>query len=200
MKKTILLLLLLMVACAPTQPTVQDKGMEKITEPQITTKEEVITTPPTPPVQAQAEEAEPQKIIDLYSQIGCGQLLTAEEFAKECGKTADDIIVTYRTGTRNCMVNVKDRQNERLTSGISLTGYTDKEAATKEFDRRLVVLKVGADKSVGERAYTPPIKMVDREALEFIRDNYIVEAGTDTRLCPKAGLQAISRIVDSRLQ
>jgi len=208
MKKIVLLLLLLMVACAPSAPTVTDTDTKAPVAPEVKTQEQVVS-PPQPPV-PKAEEVKEEVTgtpveptgspIDPYTQLGCETLLSAEEFAKECGKTADGLVVTYRIGTRNCMVNIKDRQNERLTAGFTLTGYTDDVTAEKEFDRRLVVLKVGADKSVGERVYVKPAQLVDREVLEFLEGKFIVEGGTDTRLCSKDGLFAVARIIDGRIK
>lgn len=207
MKTIILFLLLLMVACAPSAPTVKDTDTAP-SEPQVVANEQVdsppVQEPPktvAPPADVAGTPLEPTgSVAEPYSRLGCESLLSAEEFAKECNKTADNLVVTYRIGTRNCIVSVKDRQNERLTAGIALTGYSEAGAAKIEFERRLVVKKVGADDSVGERAYVPPVKLVDREALEFLRGKFIIESGTDTRLCSKEGLIAVSKIVDSRLK
>lgn len=208
MKKIILFLLLLMVACAPSAPTVKDTDTSAPSEPQVVAKEQVesppVQEPPKTAVKAPEVAGTPLEptgsVAEPYSRLGCESLLSAEEFASECNKTADNLVVTYRIGTRNCIVNIKDRENDRLTAGIALTGYSDAGTAKIEFDRRLVVMKVGADDSVGERAYVPPAKLIDREALEFLRGKFIVEAGTDTRLCSKEGLIAVSKIVDSRLK
>ncbi len=202
MKKIILFLLLLMVACAPSAPVVKDTDTVA-SEPVVVAEEKVDVPPAQAPPVAEKVEAEPVEtgsVAEPYSRLGCESLLSAEEFAKECNKTADSLVVTYRIGTRNCVVNIKDGENERLTAGIALTGYSEEGVAKIEFERRLAVKKVGADSSVGERAYVPPLKLVDRESLEFLRGRFIVEAGTDTRLCSKEGLMAVSKIVDSRLK
>lgn len=209
MKKIILFLLLLMVACAPSAPTVKDTDTSAPSEPQVVAKEQVDSPPVqqeppktvAPPADVAGTPLEPTgSVAEPYSRLGCEKLLSAEEFADECNKTADNLVVTYRIGTRNCIVNIKDRENDRLTAGIALTGYSDSGTAKIEFDRRLVVMKVGADDSVGERAYVPPVKLVNREALEFLRGKFIIESGTDSRLCSKEGLIAVSKIVDSRLK
>ncbi|MCX6708531.1 MAG: hypothetical protein NTW67_02680 [Candidatus Woesearchaeota archaeon] len=209
MKKIILLLLLLAVACAPVQPIVQNTDTKAPAEPQVVTKEQVVSQPQTIPETMKTEKIEPvpgtpleptEKTGDFYNLLGCQQLLSAEEFAKTCGKDAAYIAVTYKTGSRNCVVNIKDKQNERYTAGFTLTGYADAAAAKTEFERRLVVLKVGADDSIGERAYVPPMKLSDREALEFLRNKFIVEGGSDTRLCSKEGIAEVAKIVDSHIK
>lgn len=203
MIKYIALLLILLAACAPQQPAAPKmEEKEDLTVPEVAISEEVVEVggdmevpeevPPSP-LEVTGSEIEP------YTQLGCEKLLTDVEFAKECGKEVSAVVVTYRIGTRNCFVNMKDRANERLTAGITLTGYKDAETAETEFDRRLKVLKVGADKSIGERAYVPPLAMADREEMEFLRDEFIVEGGTDTRLCSKDGIIAVMRVVDSRI-
>ncbi len=202
MKKILLLLLLVLVACAPAAPPAREVAPHAA-PPQVITQERVVSPPqpPTPVVREPEVMPEPAGYqIDPYSQLGCEQLLTAQEFAGVCGKQAGDLVVTYRIGTRNCIVNIKDRANERRTAGFTLTGHKDAESAEEEFDRRLVVLKVGADKSVGERAYISPAKFVDRETLEFLRDEFIVEAGTDINLCSKEGLLAVARVFDSHIK
>jgi len=206
MKKILAFLFLLLVACAPAMPAKEPTPAKAPSEPQVTAQEEVVSPPQElPPKPTEIEEEVTGTPVeptgwehDPYSQLGCESLLTEEEFASSCGKDASALVVTYRIGTHNCFVNVKDRANERLTAGITLTGYDDAETAEKEFDRRLVVLKVGADKSVGERAYEFP--KLDRETIHFLRDEFILEVGSDTRLCSEEGLYSVARIVDGRLK
>ena len=211
MKWVLALLLLVLLACAPAreQPPAAPAPEAPPAAPEVVTREEVVSPPqPKPLVMPEEEEEEAPGTplepsgaeIDPYSQLGCEQLLTDGDFAKECGKDINDIVVTYRIGTKNCFVNIKDRVFERRTAGITLTGYKDAETAEAEFDRRLKVLKAGADKSVGERAYVPPYQMVDRTGLEFLRDEFIIEMGADVRLCSADGLLAVARIFDSRLK
>lgn len=208
MRMLFIALLLILVACAPQAPGTPGAPGETAV-PQISTREQV-TSPAQPPSPV-VREPEPVPVpltpvenieyeADPYSQLGCEKLLTAEDFASACGKEAGSLVVTYRIGTRNCFVNVKDRANERLTAGMTLTGYKYAEDAMEEFDRRLKVLKVGADKSVGERVYDFPAKLADREEMEFLRNEFIVKGGTDTRLCSKEGLAASLRIIDSRIK
>lgn len=195
------LLFLALVACAPAAPPREPVPAPMIKEPQVATQEKIVSPPqeaPPKPVEVMTPEEPAGYEIDPYTQLGCEKLLTPEDFSKSCGKNADEFIVTYRIGTRNCFVNIKDKANERLTAGITLTGYADAETAEKEFDRRLVVLKVGADKSVGERAYEFP--KLDRQSINFLRNEFILEVGSDTRLCQEEGLYAVARIVDNRIK
>jgi hypothetical protein len=208
MKKVLFFLLLLLVACAPAAPGREPTPAKLPEQPEVSTQE-VVTSPAKelpPKTEVPEEEVTGTPVEptgwehDPYSQLGCEQLLTAREFAQACGKSEDSFVVTYRIGTKNCYVNVKDRANERLTAGVSLTGYTDAETAEKEFDRRLVVLKVGADKSVGERAYEMPNPPVDRVEAYFLRNEFLVQVGTDVRLCGEEGMYSFARIVDGRLK
>ena len=203
MKKILLFLMLLLVACAPAAPISQGKLAP--VQPTVTTNEEV-TSPPQqlpPKTTVPVEEVTGTPMaptgapIDPYSQLGCEKLLTADEFASACEKSADDFQVTHKIGTKNCYVNAKSVSDNRLTAGVSLTGFADATTAAVEFQRRLAVLKVGADKSVGERAYTFP--KVDRQSINFLRGKFIIEVGADTRLCPKEDLLSVARIVDNRL-
>ena len=207
MKNVILLLMLLLVACAPAAPSA--KPMVSSSEsPVVETKEEIVSpAQQLPPKVVEVEEGPVPgtplevsgSVPDPYSELGCESLLTAQEFADACGKSVDDTVVSYKIGTRNCFVSVKDRLNERLTAGISLTGYEDGEKAAIEFDRRLTVLKVGADKSVGERAYVMPNPPVDRVESYFLRNEFLVQVGTDVRLCSEDGMLAVARLVDGRI-
>ncbi|MEM3154185.1 MAG: hypothetical protein QW165_01285 [Candidatus Woesearchaeota archaeon] len=203
MKQVLFFVLLLLVACAPAAPLPPKTTAPPSGEPAVTAQEEVVSPPQElPPAVITTGDDETPLVsagrkIDPYSELGCGQLLTAQEFADACGKDPASFLVTHKTGTRNCYVNAKDYQDNRLTAGVSLTGFKDAFEAREEFDRRLVVLKVGADKSVGERAYTFP--KADRHIIYFVRNHFIVEVGADTRLCSKDDLLNVARIVDSHL-
>lgn len=205
MKKILFFVLLLLVACAPAAPIAPKTAPEKAAEPAIQTNEEV-TSPAQPAVPKTSMDEktantplEPSGApADPYSELGCDSLLSAKEFAEACSQSPDDFQVTHKIGTKNCYVNAKSKTDNRLTAGVSLTGFANAPAAIKEFDRRLVVLKVGADKSVGERAYTFP--KVDRQTINFVRNQFIVEVGSDTRLCSKESLLNVARIVDNRLK
>jgi hypothetical protein len=198
--------LLLLVACAPAAQTPPKTTAPPAGEPAVSTQEEV-TSPPQPPsaVVTTGDDEEPLSPvepsgsrIDPYSELGCAELLSAQEFAQACNHDPADFQVTYKIGTRNCYVNAKSKSDNRLTAGVSLTGFDDAPTAIKEFDRRLVVLKVGADKSVGERAYTFP--KVDRQIINFVRNEFIVEVGADHRLCSKEDLLNVAKFVDNNLR
>jgi len=204
MKRILFFVLLLLVACAPAAQKPQAQPAPA-GEPTVISREEVVSPPqPSPPKTTMTEEVtgtpvEPTgSVIDPYSELGCGQLLSAEEFATACGKDPSTFLVTHKIGTRNCYVNAKDYKDNRLTAGVSLTGFADSATAMEEFERRLVVMKVGADKSVGEKAYTFP--KVDRQIINFVRDKFILEVGADHRLCSKENLLNVAKIVDSHLK
>lgn len=208
MKKILFFVLLLLVACAPAAPMPPKTTAPAAGEPAVSTQEEV-TSPPqkAPPsgVTTTGTDEEPGtplepsgSKIDPYSELGCSELLTADEFANACGKDPASFVVTHKIGTKNCYVNSKDRQDNRLTAGVSLSGFASSADAMEEFERRLVVMKVGADKSVGEKAYTFP--KVDRQIIYFVRNQFIVEVGADNRLCSKEDLLNVARIVDNNLR
>jgi hypothetical protein len=206
MKKILFFVLLLLVACAPAAPIAPKTAPEQAVVPVIQTNEEV-TSPAQPGVPKSSMDdgeiantpLEPSgSEIDPYSELGCESLLSAQEFAEACSQSPENFQVTHKIGTKNCYVNAKSRTDNRLTAGVSLTGFANAAAATKEFDRRLVVLKVGADKSVGERAYTFP--KVDRQTINFVRNQFIVEVGSDTHLCSKESLLNVAMTVDNRLK
>lgn len=204
MNKVLLALLVLVVACTPIQPTVNDNTMTPPAQTGVSTSE-AVTSPAQPPAEEAMEDdsAMPMEVtgeeIDPYSTLGCEKILTAEEFATACGISADSITVTSKLGTRNCMINVLDKKDPRLTAGVSLTGYADDETAEKEFDRRLVVLKVGADTSVGERAYVKPNPPIDRAMMYFLKNEFLVEAGADNRVCPADKVVEFAKVVASKL-
>src|SRR5574341_47699 len=110
MRKMLFFVLLLLVACAPAaqRPQVQPAPAG---EPTVISKEEVTSPPQPAPPRAITEEevtgtpVEPTgSVIDPYSELGCGQLLTAGEFASACGKDPATFLVTHKIGTRNCYV------------------------------------------------------------------------------------------------
>lgn len=204
--KKYLLLLLLLVACVPPQtPQLESAPKPAAEDGSVAT---FVVTPPAgqppavPPSDTEVSEEtltplEPTgSKIEPYSKLGCSQLLTNTDFANVCGKS--NVKITSQIGTKNCYVNLKDYENERLTAGVSLIGFKNAEDAMTEFERRLKVFNVGADKSVGERAYTFP--KLDRETLVFVRSEYLVEVGSDTRLCTDVQVKQLAMVVDSRLK
>ncbi len=202
------ILLIFMVACASQ---VVDEPVEPVSKPVVsevsseTPEPAPVKLPPAPvPLVAESEDVSPAPLenveyeIDPYTELGCENLLSEEGFAQECGKSASDLVVTYKVGTKNCFVNVRDRANDRLTAGVTLNGYDSAETALGEFERRLKVYVVGADDSVGVRAYT--LAKADRETVNFVRGKFIVEVGSDTRLCSKEGIMKVAQVVDSNLK
>ncbi len=205
--KKYLLLLFILVACVPPQ-TPQLEGAPKPAAEDGSVATYVVTPPAGQPPAVQPSETgeiaeepytplEPTgSKIEPYSKLGCSQLLTNADFADVCGKA--NVRVTSQVGTKNCYVNLKDFENELLTAGVSLIGFKNAEDAMTEFNRRLKVFNVGADKSVGEKAYT--FAKLDRETLVFVRSEYLVEVGSDIRLCTKDQVKQLAIVVDSRLR
>jgi len=205
MKKLIALLLVFALACtapAPHAPPAQ----APTPEPTVMASEQSqgAVTPPTYTSEPAADNMEEQETpvnakLDIapYTELGCEQVLTADQFANACHNDSSEFVVTYKVGTRNCLINVKSRSDARLTAGVTLTGFADGTAATTEFDRRLKVFNVGADKSVGERAYTFP--KVDRATVNFVRNEYIIEVGSDTRICSEGDLLSVAKVVDQHI-
>lgn len=201
-------LLLVLAACAPAQAP-EEPVVPSPKEPKVVTQEEV-TQPPQEEVietvqyEGAEEEVSPGPTseetyaVEPYTQLGCEQLLTASEFASMCGQEEAMLVVTYKVGTRNCFVNVKQRENERLTAGVTLTKYEVSGEAKEEFERRMDVLNVDAVDTVGERSYEFP--KVDRQTINFLRDAFIVEVGSDTRLCAEDKLLDVAKKVDERIR
>src|SRR3989344_4526210 len=169
MKLAIILILVFLVACSqpqnffpsPATPTPTNvDAVERVTRhaqnftPESTPEE--IKVPLSP-----VENTE--HVIDPYSELGCEQLLSAEQFAASCGKDASDFVITYKIGTQNCFINIRDRQNERRTAGITLSGFEDTEHAAREFERRAKVLGRNITTTVGEQSYR--FSQLDRELL-----------------------------------
>ncbi|MBS3125196.1 hypothetical protein J4211_03005 [Candidatus Woesearchaeota archaeon] len=201
---SVLLVLVLVAACSepkrltpePLAPLEQRnvEAVEKVTRPA-----QNFTPEPTPEEHkvplSPLENTE--NVPDPYSSIGCEQLLTAEQFASACQKMADTFVVTSQIGTRNCFVNIRDRDNERRTAGLTLTGFSDAQAAKKEFERRAHVLGRNLSTSAGEQSYQ--FTKVDRETLTFLRSNYIVEVGVDKQLCNEDELPVLAQSIDKHI-
>ncbi|RMD57447.1 hypothetical protein D6825_03985 [Candidatus Woesearchaeota archaeon] len=217
---SILSLITLLFACAPVQDSTQIENKAKDIKAndgalsESEQKEEQVTEEIVAQAQAPAKEKEQESesqsakteeqqaqtaepAYEPYTELGCENLLTKEQAAQACNKPPQELVITYKVGTRNCFVNIKHKENSRLTAGITLTAYEDGTTAAKEFQRRLEVLKLGADKSVGERAYEFPKK--DRQEISFLRDEYIVEVGADTRLCTEEQVLELAKTADSHL-
>ncbi len=192
--KYLAIFLVLLLACStalkPSEPQPVSQA-EVEAEEQVTRPAQDLTepVPATPPAQ--------ERIPEPYSKLGCEQLLTPEQFASACGKMVSELVVTSKIGTRNCFINIRDRRNERLTAGITLTAMDDEKTAKKEFERRAAVVKQEMSSAAGEQAYFFP--KLERQTITFLRGNYIVEVGADTKLCDDEKLPSLARTVDSRL-
>lgn len=200
-----ILLIIAVVACGPTQPADEPtKQTDDAKKPVDKVTEEVTQPAQEKPPEAKAEEPKeqeiPEPLVDFepYTELGCEMLLDAETFAETCNQTAENLVVTYKVGTRNCFVNIKHREEERLTAGITLTKHESEEKAMSEFERRAEVFNVGMDSAVGQRTYMFP--KMDRETVNFVEGASIVEVGADTRLCSKHDLVVLSRLVDGKLR
>ena len=210
MKRYIVCLLLILAACAPAEvsdapsdddldgsqvqmqinPPADGPVDETVTQPAMGIEGEGVDGTPLTPLEPTGYEYEP------YSTLGCQNLLTAQEFSTACEVAFVD--VTSKIGTKNCYINLRSREDERLTAGVSLLAFKNAEDAMTEFDRRLKIYVVGADRSVGEKAYTFP--KLDRETLIFVRTAYLVEVGSDTRMCTKAQVKQLALVVDAKLK
>ena len=200
----VLLVLVLLFACSEPQKLTPepaaslDQGNVETIE-QVTKPAQNFTPEPTPQeskVPLSPLENTPH-VADPYSSIGCEQLLTTEQFASACQKTADTLVVTSKIGTRNCYVNIRDRDNERRTAGLTLTGFEDAEKAKNEFERRAKVLGRNITSEAGEQSYRA--SQFERELITFLRGSYIIEIGVDTRLCNIDKLPVLAQSVDKQL-
>jgi hypothetical protein len=207
MKKLVLVLLAVLVACAPV-PVVNDNNGAPSMEPTVETSE-VVTQPSSPPIVEEEvvmeEKTPPAPITNMdyeiapYTQLGCEQMLTKEQFAEACGADVSDLEVTAKVGTNNCYVNIKSISKMGYTAGIALTGFGSANKATTEFDRRLKVFKAGAFDTIAERWFNFPNPVVDSRELYFLRDQFIVKVTADNRLCPSEKVEEVARVVDMHL-
>jgi hypothetical protein len=177
MKKALFLLLAFLIACAPVQEAPSEMQDTDIKDTEVRTIEKVDSAPE--PVRmrekpeekqevAPAPEVKEGRVFEPYTKLGCEKLLSDEEFTAKCGPA---VVVTYKTGTNNCFISMKDYENERLTAGITLTAYESAETAMAEFERRAEVLKIDLNTFVGEKVYEFP--KFDRETFNFVRGRFL---------------------------
>lgn len=215
MKRIALLLLAVLVACAPV-PNVKDNMAPPSMEPIVKTSEEV-TAPAVPsampsdamqekPVDEMMENVPPAPLENMdyqivpYTELGCEQLLTKEQFSQVCGVDVSDLDVSYKVGTNNCYVNIKSVSRLGYTSGIALVGYGSGEKANYEFDRRLQVMKAGAFDTIGERFFNFPNPVINSRELYFLRGEFIVKVNADNRLCPSEKVEELARVIDAHIK
>ncbi len=209
MKKYVIFLVLLLAACT-AQPMAEQRDANAVSQGQVQIQinpptdvaEDQVRSPAAPMAEGGESAESPLTPLEPtgseyqpYSTLGCQNLLTKAEFAGICEK--ENVDVTSKLGTKNCYVALKDKEDPRLTAEVSLTSYKDAEAAMTEFDRRLKVFNVGADKSVGDKAYTFP--KLDRETLTFVKGANFVDVGADTRLCTKVQVKMLAQAVAAKL-
>lgn len=189
------LVMLVLVACAPVEHIdTQDESAVK-TEEVISEQHAEITL-----------EKEESKVVEDNSfavvetpEIVCEELVTAEEFANICGLDSSDVSVTYRGGTKNCLVSLRHQIERNANAGIELTRYNSAEKAASEFDRRLKVRMVGASDSDISGARTYEFAMIDLNNIEFLKNADIVNVKSTTQFCPEDKLMEFARLVAGRI-
>jgi hypothetical protein len=202
---TLLMVLSLLVAC--TAPVVDEKNVEpadivEVDEPQPEIEPEpVAVTEPlleSEPVEEEPEEV-PEATVDLYSDLGCENLFSVEEFADICGLDPVFASKTFRSGTKNCYIAVRHITDRTSTANVEAYEFESPEEATKEFDRRLKVRLVGASPKTIAGARTYEFDQLGRHNIEFVKGNNIVSVHSSTALCPEDKLVKLARLVGKRV-
>jgi hypothetical protein len=174
-----------------TEETIVPAAQEK---PKVPSEPEVEAEGPVGPGPVNRRKLE----IAPYSQLGCEQLASVEEFASACGHNVEKIERTARIGTKNCYLSFTSRELERRTAGIVLTAYDSSEKTLSELQRRADLRKGEITETVGQGVYK--FVEIERNNLEFALDNYIVALSADEVLCSEDGLFALAQIVADRLE
>lgn len=199
MKKIIITLLVislvLLTACQPTEPQETQK-----TEPIPVVKEPIIKEPeqktirPEPEVEAPPKKAAPTNInIDQV----CDVLLPVERFAQICQLDAEAIDISIRQSEKNCWISFTDKNQKRLTAGLTVVDWESAEEADREFDRGLSMRRIDAETDVGSRNYK--YQEIERENIVWTNGKFLSHAGASTQLCTKEQLFQIAKEIDGNL-
>ncbi|MBW3018673.1 hypothetical protein KY329_00615 [Candidatus Woesearchaeota archaeon] len=188
------LVLLVLVACAPVEKMEpQEAGDAPAVEEQSV---------PQPEVTLEKEESQPTDssfAVVETPEIVCEGMVTADEFANICGLGSSEVSVTFRSGTKNCLVSLRHQTERTSYGGIELTRYNSAEKASSEFDRRLKVRMVGASNTDISDARTYEFAMIDLNNIEFLKNADIVNVKATESFCPKDKLMEFARLVAGKI-
>lgn len=133
-------------------------------------------------------------LADPYTDMGCDAVLSVEEFASICGIDPNYLSKTYRSGSKNCIVNIRHTIDRTSTAAITSYLQTSENAASSELDRRLRVRMAGASNSTIKGARTYMFDEIGRHNIEFSKGANLVTVSSSTDLCPEDKLMEIAKI------
>jgi hypothetical protein len=200
MRWLFLLFVLVLAACAPLEQI--DKADETVDAVEKVPAE----VEEAPKTEIKLEKEESKTIPDSSfavvetKEIVCEDLVTADEFANICGLDASVVSVTFRGGTKNCLISLRHQTERTSNAGIELTRYNSPEKAKSEFDRRLIVRMVGASDSDIPGARTYEFRMVDLLNIEFLKNSDIVNVKSTSAFCPEDKLMEFAGLVAGKIQ
>jgi len=198
--KWLILVMLVLAACAPQ---IDQLDVDKETPVDKAEKESTELEPPKAEIKLEKEESKtvPDNSFAVVEtkEIVCEELITPNEFANICGLDASDVSVTFRGGTKNCLVSIRHQTERTANAGVELTRYNSPDKAESEFDRRLQVRMVGASDSDISGARTYEFKMVDLLNIEFLKNSDIVNVKSTSSFCPEDKLMEFARLVAGKI-
>ena len=198
MKKMIIALLVislvLLVACQPTET--------QKTEPIPVAKEPapVIKEPEQKPVRAEPEVvAPPAKLAVKGINIDqvCDVILPAAEFAEICGLDAEAVTISIKQSEKNCWISFTDKNQKRLTAGLTVVDWLNAEEVDREFERGISMRRKEAETDVGTQNYK--YSEIERENIVWTNSKFLSHIGASTQLCTKEQLLKLAQKVDGKL-
>ncbi|MBW3005054.1 procyclic acidic repetitive family protein [Candidatus Woesearchaeota archaeon] len=185
--------LVLLVACQPTQPTVEPK-----TTPEPVVKKE---TAPEPAPELKEKEMEPPKPfpkLGMKIETVCDVLLPVERFADICGLQADQITLSDKSSERTCWISYTDKNNKRFTAGFTAVDWQNAEEADREFQRGISMRRLEPSTDVGEKNYK--YQEIERENIVWQHGRFLTRIGASIQLCTKEQLLKLAQEIDGKLE
>lgn len=200
MRWLFLLFVLVLAACAPLEQI--DKADETVDAVEKVPVEVDETQKAEITLEKEESKTVPDNSFAVVEtpEIVCEELVTAAEFANICGLDESVVKVTFRGGTKNCLVALRHQTERTATAGIELTRYNSPGKAESEFNRRLKVRMVGASASDISGARTYEFAMIDLLNIEFLKNADIVNVKSTSSFCPEDKLMEFARLVAGKIQ
>lgn len=189
----LVLSLVLLVACQPTQPAEPE---QKAPEPVV--KKE---TAPEPAPEIKEKEMEPPKPFPkqgMKLEEVCDILLPKEKFADICGIPAEQLTMTDKSSEKTCWISYTDKNNKRFTAGFEARDWENAEEADREFQRGISMRRMEPSTDVGEKNYC--YQEIERENIVWLNGRFLTHIGASTQLCTKEQLMKLAQEIDGKLE
>jgi len=200
MKKILPILLVLglvvLVACQPTQTTEPETAPEPIIKKETAPEPKPALEPKEEKIEAEPPKPFPKTGMKL-EQV-CDILLPKEKFADICEIPAEQLTMSDKSSEKTCWISYTDKNNKQYTAGFTARDWGNAEEAEREFKRGIDMRRKEAKTDVGEKNYC--YQEIERENIVWLNGRFLTHIGASTQLCTKEQLMKLAQEIDGKLE